>query len=539
MKDCPRSGALLLAATASASLLACQVNEGPGAQTTDAVSAEARYIVAYKDDAGRLAAEEAGRVALRLEKLNAVAVHLPEKAVTALSKNPHIEYVEEDAKRYMLGQTTPYGITMVQAPLVSDASAASVKVCIIDSGYSLGHEDLPTTNVSGTSDPGGAGNWFEDGSGHGTHVAGTISAVSNNVGVVGVMPGGTVALHIVRVFGNDGTWAYSSSLVTALNTCVSNGAKVVSMSLGGTTQSRTESRAFASAYAAGVLSVAAAGNDGNTRNSYPASYSSVISVAAIDDTMTVADFSQQNSQVELSAPGVHVLSTVPMGAGTVASVSTQDGTSFVGSGMDGSPLGTVSGPLVDCGDGSSTCTGAGGAVCLIARGTIAFSDKVLACQNGGGVAAVIYNNVAGDFLGTLGGVATTIPSMSVSDAAGATLLGKLGQATTVAVEASNYDFYDGTSMATPHVSGVAALIWSHNPTWTNQQIRDALAATAIDLGAAGRDNAYGFGLIQAKDALDYLSSGGPACFPVGASCSANADCCSNSCVKRRGRQTCR
>ncbi|MCA9553889.1 MAG: S8 family serine peptidase [Myxococcales bacterium] len=94
-------------------------------------------------------------------------------------------------------------------------------------------------------------------------------------------------------------------------------------------------------------------------------------------------------------------------------------------------------------------------------------------------------------------------------------------------------------MATPHVSGVAALVWSHDPTWTNQQIRDALAATAIDLGTAGRDNAYGFGLIQAKAALDYLNASGPACFPVGATCSANADCCSNSCVKRRGRQTCR
>jgi hypothetical protein len=62
---------------------------------------------------------------------------------------------------------------------------------------------------------------------------------------------------------------------------------------------------------------------------------------------------------------------------------------------------------------------------------------------------------------------------------------------------------------------VAALVWSHDPTWTNQQIRDALAATAEDLGAAGRDNAYGFGLIQAKAALDHLQGAPPPPPPPG------------------------
>ena len=63
-----------------------------------------------------------------------------------------------------------------------------------------------------------------------------------------------------------------------------------------------------------------------------------------------------------------------------------------------------------------------------------------------------------------------------------------------------YEAWDGTSMATPHVSGVAALLWSHRPTWTNGQIRAALQQTALDLGAPGIDPAYGFGLVQAKSA---------------------------------------
>ena len=72
---------------------------------------------------------------------------------------------------------------------------------------------------------------------------------------------------------------------------------------------------------------------------------------------------------------------------------------------------------------------------------------------------------------------------------------------------NGYKSISGTSMATPHVSGVAALVWSHFPNCTNQQIRDALNATAKDKGAAGRDTSYGYGIVQAKAAYDYLAGG--------------------------------
>jgi subtilisin family serine protease len=73
---------------------------------------------------------------------------------------------------------------------------------------------------------------------------------------------------------------------------------------------------------------------------------------------------------------------------------------------------------------------------------------------------------------------------------------------------SGYAFFDGTSMATPHVAAVAALVWSDDLNRSNAQIRDALQKTANDLGAAGRDTSYGFGLVQAKAALDFIRSGG-------------------------------
>jgi hypothetical protein len=150
---------------------------------------------------------------------------------------------------------------------------------------------------------------------------------------------------------------------------------------------------------------------------------------------------------------------------------------------------------------------------LCQRGTYDFYTKVLNVQNSGGVAAVIYNNVTGGFLGTLGdGNSSTIPAISLSLEDGQTLVSShLGSTATVTSQvtkpASGYDAWDGTSMATPHVSAVAALVWSANPSWTNAQIRDALAATAEDLGTAGRDVYFGFGLVQAKAALDYLTGG--------------------------------
>ncbi|MEW5828512.1 MAG: S8 family serine peptidase [Chloroflexota bacterium] len=463
--------------------------------------------------------------------LNAFAVSLPAAAVDGISRNPNVVLLEEDVARFPISvmpstvqapalagsQVVPYGVDMVQARDVWDVNRDDVvdagaptgsnrKVCIIDSGIYTGHEDFQGLNVSGYD-----GNlpWDEDGSGHGSHVSGTIAAVNNTLGVIGVTPG-TVNVYMVRVFGNDGLWAYSSTLIDAANRCAAAGANVISMSLGGSRSSVTERRGFDSLYAQGILSIAAAGNDGTTAYSYPASYDSVVSVAAIDAAMLVADFSQQNSQVELAAPGVGVLSTVPY---LDINSLTVNGVDYAANHIEYAARGTASGALVSGGLCDSTGAWAGKVV-LCERGVISFYDKVMNVQNSGGAAAVIYNNEPGNFLGTLGdGASSTIIALSLSQEDGQTLVANaLGQTGTVSSEyvwpASGYEYYDGTSMATPHVSAVAALVWSADPTATNQEVRDALAATAYDLGAAGRDVAYGFGLVQAADAIAYLTGGG-------------------------------
>lgn len=456
-----------------------------------------------------------GRVHHVFDGLDAIAVSLPPQALRGIQNNPNVEYIEPDAVRRPMAQVRPYGIDMVQAPQVwaGGTTGGGMMVCVIDSGIHAAHEDFQGVNLAGGYPSG----WNSDSCGHGSHVAGTIAAKDNTAGVVGVNTG-NLSLFIVKVFnGASCGWSYSSTLVDAANRCAQAGAKVINMSLGGSTSSTTEKNAFQSLYNAGVLSIAAAGNDGNTRHSYPASYDSVVSVAAVDSNKAHASFSQRTSQVELAAPGVGVLSTVPF----VTASLTVAGQGFLAEAFEFTHQGTASGALLDGG----RCTGTGawaGKVVLCERGDISFADKVKNVANSGGVGAIVYNNAPGGFSGTLGSAGPAIPAVSLSQEDGQFLVAnRIGSSATVSTIPNNqgngYAYYDGTSMATPHVAGVAALVWSANPTWTNQEVREALAATAEDLGAAGRDSSYGWGLVRAKAALDALQGGGdppPAVFAL-------------------------
>ena len=472
-------------------------------QSAELGSEKARYVVAFKPGADRakIVANAGGREVMAIHGMNASAVELPAKAVAALQAHAGVEYVEEDVKRYPLAQRTPYGIDQVQAPLVWPvATGANRKVCIIDSGLYTAHED----HQSGKAITGYPTGWNTDKCGHGSHVAGTIAAVNNTVGVVGVLPNG-VNLHIIKVFGDDCGWSYSSTLADAANRCVSAGSNVISMSLGGGTKSRTEETAFNNAWNNGVLSVAASGNGGNSQLSYPASYPIVMSVGAVDSNKQIATFSQYNSAVDIVAPGVGVESTVGVKEDNNVTVG---GVTYSGGYIDGAARSAgVTGVLVD--GGICDTVGAwAGKVVLCQRGTISFADKVNNAKLGGGIAAVLYNNVAGGFAGTLNGT-NTIPAIALSleDGTAIKAAGGVGLSSTVVSNsvspASGYAFYDGTSMATPHVSAVAALVWSYNTTWSVSRVRNALEKSALDLGAAGRDNYYGNGLVQAKRALDY------------------------------------
>lgn len=480
-----------------------------------------RVIVAFKPgskaNVKSAVAAAKGNIKHEIFGMDAMAIEVPAVALKGLQNNPNVAYVEEDVIRkpfaltspstgtpYATGQLVPYGIKMVQADILPDTNATNRKVCIIDSGINRDHEDLVGNVMAGEYDA-GTGWWYTDENSHGTHVAGTIAAVNNaGTGVVGVNANKKLKLHIVKVFSAAG-WAYSSTLASAANKCGAAGANVISMSLGGGRKTKTEENAFIKLQSAGVLSIAAAGNDGNTVISYPAGYASVMMVGAVDENKAWATFSQYNSAVEIAGPGVAVLSTVPMGTGSEAVLSVGASTYAPGA-MEGSPVTTATAPLANFGIGDTVNTAVAGKVCLIARGTVDFATKVSNCQASGGVGAVVYNNVAGAFGGTLGTTVTNIPSVTATDTDGAAMMNQLGQSATVGIKASNYAYFDGTSMATPHVSAVAALVWSYFPSCTGAQIRSSLTKSAQDLGTAGRDTKYGFGLVQAKAAHDRIAS---------------------------------
>jgi subtilisin family serine protease len=522
-------GTVRIAAITLAALAAMGV--GPaGAAPGDRLAAAAaqpgtsRMMLGYRP--GTAAAVKAavaaagGTLVDDLDDIDTLVVDLSAVAARRLQARPDVEFVENDPPRYMFAprpaapvrpadappaQTTPYGITMVQADQVSDALATDRKLCIVDSGIDRSHEDLQGINMDGKNFS-GSGDWFTDEAHHGTHVAGTISAVNNTIGVVGVLPNTKINLYISKVFDASAS-APSSTIVKGMLACLHARANVVSMSLGGPLPGRAEQRAVTRMSQRNMLIIAAAGNAGDSTISYPAGFAEVVSVAAVDSSKTFASFSQFNDDVELSGPGVGVLSTVPMGTGVDTAV-TVGGTPYSALPTYG-PIGTASGPIADFGLGDTPVAGSmTGKVCLISRGSISFGDKVTNCQNSGGIGAIIYNNTTGTVNATLGGAPVTIPSVTVTQADGQTMLTQLGQTATLALTPSNYAIFDGTSMATPHVSGVAALVWSYHTECTADQIRSTLDKSAMDLGDPGRDVHYGFGLVQARAALDRINSMG-------------------------------
>jgi subtilisin family serine protease len=288
-------------------------------------------------------------------------------------------------------------------------------------------------------------------------------------------------------------------------TSADNGARVINVSLGSSIRSSSEELLVTQLNEEGILVVAAAGNDGNSDYGYPASVPAVLSVSAVDSNLRRASFSQYNDQVDLTAPGASIVSTIP--AIGITNLDDPNGAEIEGVLMVGSqpPTDVFEAPLFDCGLAIDVCTGATGSICLIERGTTTFAEKSLNCLSGGGVAAIIYNNIGtGTIEGGLGDETIPFPVLGIPQQQGE----DLASATRVAIGtlAGGYASLSGTSFSCPYVVGVASRIWSVRPDCTNEQVREALEATARDLGSSGVDDYYGNGLVQMIDAYNYLLS---------------------------------
>ena len=357
-----------------------------------------------------LSAAEADRITSRLEaehgiiargrslRAGVLFAHLDDADLAALAADPEVATVEPDVLTFLgdaspsltlptmarraavVADVIPWGVSRVGADVAWAAgyTGSGVKVGIIDSGIDPAHPDL---NVAGGYDfttASGSASAYADNigscNGHGTHVAGTVGARQNGSGVVGVAPG--VQLYALKVFEiiNGGCAAWSSNQIAAIDWAVSNGVRVLNLSIASSTALNAYQNAINNATAAGVLVVAAAGNNSGGPITYPAAYDNAVAVGALTSSDQLAYYSNVGPQMWVSAPGSGITSTMPGG-----------------------------------GTGSKS----------------------------------------------------------------------------------------GTSMAAPHVAGVAALLMQQNPGWSATQIRNALRDGAFDLAAPGWDSGTGWGMVKA------------------------------------------
>lgn len=209
----------------------------------------------------------------------------------------------------------PKGVEMIQAPKIWDQTKGKgITVAVLDTGCDTTHPDLKERIVGGrnfTNDDGGNMDVYEDYNGHGTHVAGTIAAIENNTGVVGVAP--EANLLIIKVLDKDGSGQYEW-IINGINYAIEQKADIISMSLGGPEDVPELHEAIQKAVNNNILVVCAAGNAGDGDEStnefdYPGCYNEVISVGAIDLQRRSSDFSNSNNEIDLVAPGEEILST--------------------------------------------------------------------------------------------------------------------------------------------------------------------------------------------------------------------------------------
>ena len=370
-----------------------------------------QVIVKYQPGASsgsRVLAAQLGGVEKVLGRVSGVGAQVVQvagdakAAAAALNRSGAVLYAEPDEIVHALAVPNDplygqlYGLSDMQAPMGWDEAGLGgfplgdgVKVGVVDTGIDQSHEDLvgQTADCAGVNsfpflgviggDPTVVAGKCADDNDHGTHVSGTIAAIANNgKGVAGVAFNSK--LSMCKALDSSGSGAISG-VANCIVWAAQQGDRVISMSLGGgssTALQQAVQRAWNNGN--GAVVVAAAGNDGNSTVEYPAGYPEVVSVAAVDSADQHASFSNVNSDVEVSAAGVNVLST----------------------------------------------------------------------ERGGG-----------------------------------------------------YEQLSGTSMATPHAAGVAALIAYHNPTWTAAQIRSKLDSAVDDLGTPGRDSTFGFGRVNLAKAL--------------------------------------
>lgn len=508
-----------------------------------------------------------------LSQGNVLIVDTQDKvAMDGLRFNPQVEYVEQERwiklpDMHLSGQAAttqnqntqeqiPWGIVAVGAPtawgLATQGSRGQgTRVAVIDSGIDRSHVDLADRfekgedfiNSAGAPQPGDDqknlfSNMFSsplddvlappanenlpypyfDVMGHGTHVSGTIAASQNGEGVVGVAPEARILAG--RVCSTQG--CSTVSIVRAIDWAISEKVDVINMSLGGPFPSQAQFEATQRAEAAGIVVVAAAGNDGSDHLGFPGGYPTVVSVAAVTPKLKRATFSQHGEGLSVSAPGTEVYSSIPQGTGRAGNVHLNlngedaqvESNLFKGSSVTN---GVITSDLVYAKLGAPEDIAAlapdalKGKFALIQRGGIPFAQKVQNALAAGATGVIFYNNAPGIVSGVVNqdGSDIGIPVFMIEQSVGEAIVAKLSAGDTerasLEVSATDYASYQGTSMASPHVTGVTLLIKAANKQLTPDQIRSILKFTAKKASYMNEFE-YGAGVVDAGKAIEFIES---------------------------------
>ncbi|MDP2946358.1 MAG: S8 family peptidase [bacterium] len=289
----------------------------------------ARKIVVFKSGVLSEPAREAlvkkfGGVKTKdLTLIDGKAVLLSPKAEAALARQAGVLRIDDDVVVEALVkegsvkvkraspqpvQIIPWGIKQIKADLVWPSYTADpIRVGIIDTGISNTHPDLLANVKGGVNTIYSWKNWNDD-NGHGSHVAGIVGAIDNNIGVIGVGP--KIDLYAIKVLDARGS-GYLSDVIEGIQWAIDNQMQVINMSLGTTSNIQSFHDAVSAAKTAGIVVVAAAGNSGPGDNTviYPAKYPETIAVSATDQNNVIASWSSRGPEVDLAAPGVSIYST--------------------------------------------------------------------------------------------------------------------------------------------------------------------------------------------------------------------------------------
>lgn len=225
--------------------------------------------------------------------------------------------VYEDKIIQIAGQQVGWGVTTIKANKAwkLNYNGKGVKIGIIDTGVDTVHKDLRIAGgksfIEGITS-------YRDNNGHGTHVAGIIGALDNKIGMIGVAP--KSELYALKALDKDGT-GYVSDVINAINWCIDNKMDIINLSMGINEDIFYLKDAVDRAAAAGIVVVAAAGNEAKNNVSYPARYPSVIGTGALITNTSLATFSNRGSGITVTAPGYKIYSTLPGGFGTYSGTS--------------------------------------------------------------------------------------------------------------------------------------------------------------------------------------------------------------------------